>query len=134
MKTFIFIALALLTLNIPNIYGQNLQYKNTSIKVENDGGFSTIDNGVRYTISAAFSDADTLKKLFPQIANELRLSTDNNLVYSNLMPVDNMWDLIKSLRTDDGVLIYDAIRRWSVVIMYENNSLGLNLKDWKLNL
>lgn len=109
-----------------------IKYKNTSICITTDAGFSTISNEIRYQITSDISDAEILQNIFPDKKFELK---NGKLIYSDVIAVPNMWDLIKSflIETNDvGKSVEQAIIIWSTNMIYSMNLLSINLEDWSL--
>lgn len=135
MKTIKTIALILFLAQYPFLVeAQKIQYKNTSIEITNDGGFGTIQNNIRYEITASLIDADTLASLFADKQFQLK---DGKLYYSSLVQVSNMWDIIKyqakTEQSDVGLYAYNIIVKWSTNMIYQMNLLELkNINDWKI--
>lgn len=109
-----------------------LKYKNTSITISNDGGFSTISNELRYKIESELQDAATLEQVFPNINFKL---VGGKLVYGSEVSVTNMWDLINTFKIEQSDVdksVKEAIQIWSINIIYSQNLLGLEINDWSV--
>lgn len=110
-----------------------IKYKQTSITISNDGGFSTLQNAIRYSITAELTDADILSVLFPKVNFEL---VNGKLQYASTVPVPTMWDVIEQFTiqpTDLGKTVKSAIVLWSTNLIYQLNLLELeNINDWSI--
>ena len=123
----------LLAFTLTATFSQSLKYKQTNIEITNDGGFSTISNDIRFTITSDLSEADTLQKLFPEYSFKL---SGGILTYASTVAVPTMWDMIsifKIEQSDVDKTVKDAIEIWSINIMYQENLLNLNLADWSIS-
>lgn len=125
--------LATLILFLAAYYGsiaQSIQYKQTSITITCDGGFSTNDNTIRYSITSDLNDAYLLNELF----SGKQFNVINGIaVYSGSVNVSNMWDIINMVeieQEDVGVKIKPAIIKWSINMIYDMNLLNINQSDW----
>lgn len=130
-KTILTLLLAVASFGL---FAQSIQYKQTSITISNDGGFSTLQNAIRYNISAELSDADTLASLFPSVKFEL---VNGKLQYASAVQVPTMWDVIEQFiiqQTDVNKSVKSAIITWSTNLIYQLNLLELeNINDWSIN-
>ncbi len=130
-KTILTILLAVASFGL---FAQSIQYKQTSITITNDGGFSTLQNAIRYSIVSNLSDANTLEVLFPDIKFEL---VNGKLQYVSSVQVPTMWDVIEqfTIQQDDlGKTVKSAIILWSTKLIYQLNLLELkNINDWNIN-
>ena len=111
---------------------KKIQFKETSIAIECDGGFSTISNEIRYTISANLVDAEALQSLFPN--NNFNL-VDGKLSFGGTATLNNMWDVINTVaieQSDVNKIVKEAIVIWSTNIVYGANLLGINQADWSI--
>ena len=107
-----------------------LVYKQTEIEITADA-FSNISNEIRFAITSTLSDGTLLKDLF----NEQFSLIDNKLQYSGTVAVPNMPDLLnvfKIEQTDVGKTVNEALSKWLIGVIYENNLLELKLTDWQL--
>lgn len=128
MKTIVTIILFLAA-----YYGsqaQSIQYKQSSINITCDGGFSTNDNTIRYSITSDLNDAYLLGELF----KDKSFSVVNGIaVYSGSASVSNMWqiiDMVEIEQEDVGTKIKPAIIKWSINMIYDMNLLNINKSDW----
>lgn len=115
------------------LFAQSIQYKQTSITITNDGGFSTMSNQIRYKITSSLSDADTLSALFPDKKFEL---VNGKLQYASSVQVANIWqmiDILKIQQSDVDKTVKNAIIIWSTNIIYNENLLNLNKEYWSIN-
>ena len=129
MKTLL---LSLCLLFAVTVSAQSLTYKQTSIKIYNDGGFSTTSNEIRYTIEADLSDIQTVIALFPD--KTFKIMPDK-VTYSSTVSVPDMWTLIDQFEIEEADLnktVKEAIRLWSRNIIYSYNLLNLELEKWNL--
>jgi hypothetical protein len=113
-------------------FSQQIIYKQTSIAIQNDGGFSTNDNSIRCIISADVVDAEALQGLFPSKKFTLQ---NGKLVNAGMLPVASMWDLINTMvieQSDVDKTGIAVIKTWSVNIIYQMNLLDLTLEDWSI--
>ena len=109
-----------------------IQYKQTSIAITCDGGFSTTQNDIRYSITADLTDADTLASLFAGNQFQLR---DGKLNYSSSVILADMWDVINTVEienSDVNKTVKNSIIKWSINLIYQKNLLNLNLDDWSI--
>lgn len=130
-KTILTLLLAVASIGL---FAQSLQYKQTSIAITNDGGFSTLQNAIRYKITSDLTDADTLASLFPSVKFEL---VNGKLQYASSVQVPTMWDVIEQFTIQDedlGKTVKSAIITWSTNLIYQLNLLELeNINDWSIN-
>ena len=130
-KTILTLILAVASFGL---FAQSIQYKQTSITITNDGGFSTLQNAIRYSIVSDLNDADTLEALFPNVKFEL---VNGKLQYASAVQVPTMWDVIEqfTIQQDDlGKTVKSAIILWSINLIYQLNLLELeNINDWGIN-
>lgn len=113
-------------------FAQSIQYKQTSITITCDGGFSTIQNDVRYNITSNLVDADTLAVLFPDKQFNLK---DGKLNYSSSVLLVDMWSIIDTViidSTDTGKTVKEAIIKWSINLIYQLNLLELDKSKWEV--
>jgi hypothetical protein len=107
-----------------------IQYQETSIAITCDGGFSTIQNDIRYSITANLVDADTLASVFPDKQFNLK---DGKLNYSSSVVLADMWSIIDTVlidTTDTGKTVKEAIIKWSINLIYQMNLLELDKSKW----
>jgi len=110
-----------------------IQFQNTSISISCDGGFSTTQNDIRYSITADLVDADTLASVFPDKQFNLK---DGKLSYSSSVILADMWNVIDTVeieQSDAGKTVKSAIIKWSINLIYQMNLLGLEIADWSIN-
>ena len=115
-----------------DVTAQSIQYKQTSINITCDGGFSTNDNTIRYSITSDLNDAYLLKELFPSIKPTI---INDLAVISGSCDVKNMWQIIEMVeieQEDVGTKIKPAIIKWSINIIYDMNLLNINKSDWTI--
>ena len=110
-----------------------IQYKETSIAITCDGGFSTTQNDIRYSITSDLVDAETLAELFAGKQFNLR---DGKLNYASSVILADMWNIIDTVEiepADVNKKVKEAIIKWSINLIYQMNLLGLNITDWEIN-
>ncbi len=137
-KLITFLVILNIALFVRNeVQAQAINYDNTSIKITNDGGFSTTSNDIRYTISADLDDAETVKDLFPNKDFKVEAGTlTYNVQHSGSVSVPAMWDMINTFvieQSDVGKTVKEAIQTWSINIIYGNNLLKLDTTKWNIN-
>ena len=111
-----------------------IQYKETSIAITCDGGFSTTQNDIRYSITADLTDATTLEQVFPSLSSQFTLK-DGKLNYSSSVILADMWNVINVIKIeqpDVDKAVINAIIKWSINLIYQMNLLGLNITDWSV--
>ena len=131
-KTILTLALILIAIIS---FSQTIQYKQTSITISCDGGFSTTQNDIRYSITADLTDADTLEQVFPSLSSQFTLK-DGKLNYASSVILADMWNVIDTVEiepSDAGKTVKSAIIKWSINLIYQMNLLELNITDWSIN-
>jgi len=128
-KTILTLALILIAIIS---FSQTIQYKQTSITISCDGGFSTTQNDIRYSITADLSDAETLATLFAGKQFNLR---DGKLNYSSSVILADMWNMINVIKIEQSDVdkeVINAIIKWSINLIYQMNLLELEIADWQI--
>lgn len=132
MKTIFLFLLAIISLSVfSQDIIQNKNNPNITIQCQ---GMDDIDNRIQYTVKGDYADIDSLKVLFPSLAESFTVKEgklqSTSLVWAPILPT--IFDQFTIQLLSVGRKVSVETKDMGTKILYQTNLLNLNINDWEL--